>query len=73
VEVSRLAILHGRHDDVVPLADSIALARDAHADATIRIVNDDHRLTASVAAGLMSELLVLLEDHQSGVGRHLPS
>ena len=73
VEVSRLAILHGRHDDVVPLADSIALARDAHADATIRIVNDDHRLTASVAAGLMGELLVLLGDHQSGVGRHPPS
>ncbi len=60
VEVSRLAILHGRHDDVVPLADSIALARDARADATLRIVDDDHRLTASVAAGLMGELLALL-------------
>jgi hypothetical protein len=45
---------------VVPLADSIALARDAHADATLCIVDDDHRLTASVAAGLMGELLMVL-------------
>ena len=31
-----------------------------NADATLRIVDDDHRLTASVAAGLMGELLALV-------------
>lgn len=33
---------------------------DPHADATLRIVDDDHRLTASVAARLMGELLTVL-------------
>ena len=33
---------------------------DPQADATLRIVDDDHRLTASVAAGLMGELLALV-------------
>jgi dienelactone hydrolase len=60
VEVSRLAILHGRGDDVVPLADSLALAEQARAEGTLRVVDDDHRLTASVAAGLLGELLQIV-------------
>ncbi len=60
VEVSRLAILHGRRDDVVPLADSLALAEHACAEVTLRVVDDDHRLAASVAAGVLGELLAIV-------------
>jgi sulfinoalanine decarboxylase len=57
-----VAISHGRADDVVPVQDSIALAAAAHGDVTLRLVDDDHRLTASVvaeliAAGLNNNLL----------------
>ncbi len=55
-----VAILHGRADDVVPVQDSIALAAAAHGDVTLRLVDDDHRLTASVVAGLMGELVELV-------------
>lgn len=58
VRVPKLAILHGRRDDVVPLADSVALANDVDADDVIlRVVDDDHRLSASVARGLMGMLI----------------
>ncbi|MDP2342778.1 MAG: hypothetical protein Q8O67_17615 [Deltaproteobacteria bacterium] len=60
VEAPRVGILHGRCDDVVPLADSLALAEHARSEVTLRVVDDDHRLTASVAAGLMGELLSIV-------------
>jgi dienelactone hydrolase len=52
-----VAILHGRSDDVVPVDDSVALARDAGGDVTLQLVDDDHRLVASVDAGLMGALV----------------
>jgi pimeloyl-ACP methyl ester carboxylesterase len=55
-----VAVLHGRADEVVPVQDSIALAAGAHGDVTLRLVDDDHRLTASVATGLMGELVELV-------------
>ena len=62
-----VAVLHGRHDDTVPVADSLALAGAAKGDVILRLVDDDHRLTASVAAGIMGELvdLVVRRRHQS--------
>ena len=60
VEAPRVAILHGRGDDVVPLADSLALAEHARAEVTLRVVDDDHRLGASVAAGMLGELLAIV-------------
>lgn len=60
VEPGRIAILHGRRDDVVPLEDSIALAAACPGDVTLRIVDDDHRLLASVAAGFMGALVDLV-------------
>lgn len=55
-----VAVLHGRADDIVPVQDSIVLAATARGDVTLRLVDDDHRLTASVAAGLMGELIDLV-------------
>lgn len=55
-----VAILHGRHDDIVDVADSVELAHHARGDVTLRLVDDDHRLTASVTAGIMGELIELV-------------
>lgn len=52
-----VAILHGRNDDVVPVDDSKALAASAVGDVVLRLVDDDHRLLASVEAGLMGDLV----------------
>jgi len=41
-------IIHGWHDDVVPVENSIRYARESNA--TLHIVDGDHRLTASIAA-----------------------
>ncbi len=57
LSLQRLAILHGRGDDVVPLKDSLALAGNVEGDVVFRVVDDDHRLSASVQAGLMGALL----------------
>jgi len=57
---SPVAILHGRHDDVVPVGDSIALARAAVGDVTLRLVDDDHRLLRSVSVGLLGDLVQLV-------------
>jgi pimeloyl-ACP methyl ester carboxylesterase len=41
-----IAIVHGWHDDVVPVENSIRFARSC--SATLHIVNGDHRLTARI-------------------------
>ena len=43
-----ICIVHGWHDDVVPVENSIRYAREC--SATLHIVNGDHRLTANIAA-----------------------
>ncbi len=55
-----VAILHGRDDAVVPVDDSKALAANARGDVTLRLVDDDHRLLASVDAGLLGGLVDLV-------------
>jgi alpha/beta superfamily hydrolase len=40
-------IVHGWHDDVVPVENSIRYARETNA--TLHIVDGDHRLTANIA------------------------
>ena len=40
-------IVHGWHDDVVPVENSIRYARESNA--TLHIVDSDHRLTANIA------------------------
>ena len=42
-----ICIVHGWHDDVVPVDNSIRFARDC--GATLHIVDGDHRLTANIA------------------------
>jgi pimeloyl-ACP methyl ester carboxylesterase len=41
-----ICIVHGWHDDVVPVENSIRYARSC--SATLHIVNGDHRLTANI-------------------------
>ena len=41
-----ISIVHGWHDDVVPVENSIRYARDCAA--TLHIVDGDHRLTANI-------------------------
>ncbi len=41
-----MAIVHGWHDDIVPVDNSIRFARDCAA--TLHIVSGDHRLTANI-------------------------
>lgn len=50
-----ICIVHGWHDDIVPVENSIRFAREC--SATLHIVNGDHRLTANIAA--ISEYLRL--------------
>jgi pimeloyl-ACP methyl ester carboxylesterase len=42
------AIVHGWHDDIVPVDNSIRYAREANA--TLHILDGDHRLTANIDA-----------------------
>ena len=42
-----ICIVHGWHDDIVPVENSIRYAREC--SATLHIVNGDHRLTANIA------------------------
>lgn len=51
-------IVHGRHDDVVPIASSLALAAGGPPE-RVRLleVRDDHRLSATVASGRLVELV----------------
>ena len=41
-----IAIVHGWHDDVVPVDNSIRFAREC--SATLHLVDGDHRLTANI-------------------------
>ncbi len=41
-----ISIVHGWHDDIVPVENSIRFASACHA--TLHIVNGDHRLTANI-------------------------
>lgn len=41
-----ISIVHGWHDDIVPVENSIRYARDC--SATLHIVDGDHRLTANI-------------------------
>lgn len=41
-----ISIVHGWHDDVVPVENSIRFAKDCHA--TLHIVDGDHRLTGNI-------------------------
>jgi pimeloyl-ACP methyl ester carboxylesterase len=43
-----ICILHGWHDAIVPVENSIRYARSC--SATLHIVNGDHRLTDNIAA-----------------------
>ena len=43
-----ICIVHGWHDDIVPVENSIRYARNC--SATLHIVNGDHRLTGNIAA-----------------------
>lgn len=43
-----VCIVHGWHDDIVPVENSIRYAREC--SATLHLVNGDHRLTANIAA-----------------------
>jgi len=51
-------IVHGTKDDVVPISSSLALARSG-SPAQVRLleVNDDHRLSATVASGRLVALV----------------
>jgi surfactin synthase thioesterase subunit len=43
-----ICIVHGWHDDIVPVDNSIRYARDC--SATLHIVDGDHRLTDNIDA-----------------------
>ncbi len=43
-----ICIVHGWHDDIVPVENSIRYAREC--SATLHIVDGDHRLTANIGA-----------------------
>ncbi len=53
----RVVVIHGRRDEVVPCADSVRLAAESECDVALWLVDDDHRLKASVDAGLMDEAI----------------
>ena len=55
-----IAIVHGWHDDIVPVDNSIRFARQC--SATLHIVDGDHRLTANIA-----EINALLERFLDGL------
>jgi pimeloyl-ACP methyl ester carboxylesterase len=53
----RALVLHGRADDVVPVGDSVALASRSPGEVHLCLVDDDHRLAASVDAGVLGRLV----------------
>lgn len=54
---ARTVILHGRADEIVPVADSVELATKSPGEVQLCLVSDEHRLTASVDAGLLERLV----------------
>jgi hypothetical protein len=73
----RVWLVHGIHDDVVPLGDSQRLARGGSDDLVRLIeVDDDHRLSGLVRRDRLVELVRELDadartQAPSGLGRHL--
>ena len=55
----QVVILHGRDDDVVPHEDSVQLAAGSTCDIILWLVDDDHRLKASVDAGAMDDAIAM--------------
>lgn len=53
----RVVVIHGRRDDVVPSADSMRFTSASDCDTALWLVDDDHRLKASVDAGLLREAI----------------
>ncbi len=53
----RVLVVHGRRDEVVPLDDSLALARESACEVAVWLVDDEHRLNTSVASGLLERAL----------------
>jgi pimeloyl-ACP methyl ester carboxylesterase len=53
----RVLVVHGRRDEVVPVDDSLALARDSACELALWLVDDEHRLAASVGSGLLERAL----------------
>ena len=58
-----ITIVHGWHDDIVPVENSIRFARNC--SATLHIVNGDHRLTANIDD--INDYLDLFIDSLAGV------
>jgi len=58
-----ISIVHGWHDDVVPVDNSIRFARTSAAD--LHIVDGDHRLTANIDA-INQHLIWFLQRLQEG-------
>jgi alpha/beta superfamily hydrolase len=64
-EGTRAVILHGENDDVVPLADTRALAATGGTGVTLRVIagpDGDHRLNALLADGTLAGVLDALLD-----------
>lgn len=60
-EGTRGVILHGDGDDVVPLEDSVALARTGGPEVSLRVIaGGDHRLEALLRDGTLEEVLTSL-------------
>jgi hypothetical protein len=53
----RALVLHGRDDEVVPVQDSLELAARSPGEVQLWLVEDDHRLAASVDAGVLGRLV----------------
>ncbi|MCL5049967.1 MAG: alpha/beta hydrolase [Firmicutes bacterium] len=47
-KIANLTLVHGWHDDIIPVEHSIRFAREQ--DCTLHLVNDDHRLIDSLDA-----------------------
>lgn len=54
---SRVAVVHGRRDEVVPVADSVRLAADSTGDTALFLVDDAHRLRDAVDQGVLDDAL----------------
>ncbi len=52
---AKVVVLHGRGDEVVSVEDSVQLTRNSRCNVLLWLVDDDHRLSASVQAGLLDD------------------
>ncbi|MFN7701450.1 MAG: YqiA/YcfP family alpha/beta fold hydrolase [Deltaproteobacteria bacterium] len=66
---AHVALVHGVHDDVVPLEDSRALSRTGTPGlVTLEEVDDDHRLSSLVASGRLADLVRALHERANDRG-----